>query len=400
MISDLTNLFTIESERAYDVLILDQCIQADTPTFSNSMIESIQLFLDSGGAIVVSGTLFVDWASLWRADSEPYWVQGPTNDELLSALFPEINLDRTYTIVEEEGKERYLAANSPIGLVTEAAPTTIDTIHTSGVMLYSTYPYNSHGFMKVSFAQKWAVIIGIKDYKGKDAYGAVNDANNMYTLLIDTLGFSKENVHLLTDDTKNSEDDVNGSRTAILQELVWLQNQALSNDIVVFYISSHGKRHESGEPEYIMPHSGDDISDDALKEEIDKITSLRIVVIMDLCYSGGFIYDNDQHADLSHGSPKDRIVLTACSESETAWTAIYHWLPPKLKCEGVFTHWFVNAFAINPITGKPFGDVNGDGKVSIEEAFNYALVSIFLYEHAKQHPQMYDGISGDLYIGN
>ena len=107
LIDDLNELFNEDGTRAYDVVILDQCMQADTPIFTEEMIQNLLEFSNADGGIIVSGTLFCDWASIvriWHGEPDlPYWYQGPTNDELLSALFPGISLDRTETVILENG---------------------------------------------------------------------------------------------------------------------------------------------------------------------------------------------------------------------------------------------------------------------------------------------------------
>jgi hypothetical protein len=153
LISNLTDLFT-NDERAYDVLILDQCFQADTPIFTADMIQLVQNFLDAGGGVIVSGSLFVDWASivrLLRGEPDlPYWFQGPINDDLLLALFPEVGLDRRPVVVQVNGTEEWrLATTTTVAVATDIAPTTVTLIHTYGVE-----PYALHGFMKIQIARE------------------------------------------------------------------------------------------------------------------------------------------------------------------------------------------------------------------------------------------------------
>jgi len=101
------------------------------------------------------------------------------------------------------------------------------------------------------------------------------------------------------------------------------------------------------------------MTDDEFAAEINKITRFRRIVIqMEQCFSGGFI------ADLT---APNRIIMSACSRFEFSYAAS--------SCPlDEFTFWYFAA-----LTGtKPDGsgtvnaDTNGDGKISILEAYNFA----------------------------
>jgi len=177
LIDNLNKLFDTQGRRAYDVLVIDQCMQADTPVFTDEMIQLISDFHEAGGAIIISGTVFVDWASLvrlWRGEPDlPYWYQGPINDKLLSTLFPGLSLDRTEVIVRENEVEvHYLAENSPSAIPTDKAPTTVEKVDTLGVDV--PYPYQSHGFMKIIMlrAEITSYSISTGEFKAGDRVSA------------------------------------------------------------------------------------------------------------------------------------------------------------------------------------------------------------------------------------
>lgn len=177
LINNLNKLFDSQGRRVYDVLVIDQCMQADTPVFTDEMIQLISDFHEAGGAIIISGTVFVDWASLvrlWRGEPDlPYWYQGPINDKLLSTLFPGLSLDRTDVIVQENEVEvHYLAENSPSAIPTDKAPTTVEKVDTLGVDV--PYPYQSHGFMKIIMlsAKIMSYSISKGEFKAGDSVAA------------------------------------------------------------------------------------------------------------------------------------------------------------------------------------------------------------------------------------
>ncbi|MEM3538449.1 MAG: caspase family protein [Nitrososphaerales archaeon] len=252
---------------------------------------------------------------------------------------------------------------------------------------------------------KWALIIGINDYGGVDNLrGAVNDAKKVYNLLLNDFNFPKDKVRLLTDEVRKATDDINGTRETIINALNWLRDNINPGDLVVIYISAHGGRaRNTNEPEYIVPHTGAWISDNEFATKINEIAdhSPKLVVILDVSFSGGFIYDGGVPANLAQGNPVGRIVLTACDEAlGRLWLLkdAHEWPYIGEGWEGVFTHYFLKAFKLDPLTGKLSGDFNNDSRVTVEEAFKYA--SIWRLEYRLQRPQMYDGIVGDVYFGD
>jgi len=103
----------------------------------------------------------------------------------------------------------------------------------------------------------------------------------------------------------------------------------------------------------------DQITDDQFAAEVNKITNFGTMIIqMKQCFSGGFV------ADLTR---PNRIVMSSAAPTQVSWAH-------SSLNYGEFTFWYFAA-----LTGsKPDGsgavnaDANGDGKVSILEAYNFA----------------------------
>jgi hypothetical protein len=93
--------------------------------------------------------------------------------------------------------------------------------------------------------------------------------------------------------------------------------------------------------------------DDDFAALLDNISSNKTIVVMEQCFSGGFIHDL---------SGSNRIILTACNEIQPSWSA---------DTEGSFDEFaFHFCAAIN--TGNTGADANSNGRVSMLEAFNFA----------------------------
>jgi TIR domain/Caspase domain len=147
----------------------------------------------------------------------------------------------------------------------------------------------------------YALVIGIANYYhiNKLPLTVLNDTRDIYNLLIDPqhCSYIRDNVQLLLD----SQATQAAVRRA-LAELAWRSNQ---DSAVLFFISSHGGRLESGPyaGEYLLPvdtlYTSDQslaqtaISSTEFTEALRVIPARKVVVMFDCCHSGGI------------GQPKD-----------------------------------------------------------------------------------------------
>lgn len=148
---------------------------------------------------------------------------------------------------------------------------------------------------------KRAVVVGINDYTvidptGKSNLGScVNDANEMYHMLIDAFLFDPNQVYCYT--------DRNASSANILRALAHVLQISEAGDVVCFYYSGHGSRFPAVQGkmdvdkhyEAIIPASGAPITDFDLYRLADSLNPsfVNFNVILDSCHSGG-MNDADQ----------------------------------------------------------------------------------------------------------
>ncbi|MGB9552869.1 MAG: caspase family protein [bacterium] len=225
-----------------------------------------------------------------------------------------------------------------------------------------------------------AVLVGINDYAGtqNDLHYCVNDVNDVYSALVNVYGFSSNNIMVLT--------DTRATYANVLAALDWLAQYAGPNTTVVFYYSGHGSRSSSdpdrdGEKidECIVTTELAFLWDGTLASKFRNINSSKIWLGFDSCYSGGMA-DAVQDDGLKGVARVNTMACKAnqlCGESST----IQH---------GYFTYLLVDQGILG---GK--ADSNGDGIVSIEEAFSYAQAHIKEYTRS-QTPVISDGFAGDL----
>ncbi|MBU4190177.1 MAG: M20/M25/M40 family metallo-hydrolase, partial [Candidatus Thermoplasmatota archaeon] len=243
---------------------------------------------------------------------------------------------------------------------------------------------------------KYALLIGIEDYPPgvKDLDYTIDDVYDMCDVLINNCYFDPANIRVLT--------DANATKTNIKNNITTLVSKAKKDDIIIFFFSGHGSRHR-------MSVYGSTISDNDLNLWFND-TKSNLVVIIDSCYAGYMIEnvksDNYKNKNFSYvngmknikctensfkGLAKtNRTILTACDKEQESWE--YDELS-----NGVFTYYFTEGLK------SALADSNGNGWVSVEEAFYYAKPKTYEFNNSEnpvgsQNPQIYDGIEGEVDI--
>jgi len=116
---------------------------------------------------------------------------------------------------------------------------------------------------------KKALTVGINDYQGiRDLRGCINDVTNMRDILRNYLGFSNDEIRVLTDSR--------ATKDGILTRLQWLIDNAKSGDFLVFHYSGHGSQ--------IRDRNGDESLQDGLDE---------LICPYDFNWDGKYIIDDD-----------------------------------------------------------------------------------------------------------
>jgi hypothetical protein len=239
--------------------------------------------------------------------------------------------------------------------------------------------------------RKFALLVGVSDYDPVCTYGDLTyshkDALDMFDLLVDDHGWNPSNILILLNESATAENILNG--------ISWLEGECSdSRSIALLFFSGHGSFFcdkaavsDRDEPvdECIMPHDGNTqtseniIFDDTLGDRLDGLKPARIILMLDSCYSGGFIKETGSDG---------RVILTSCGEREMCWEGVE---TGKVQVQnGLFTYCLLEAF-------RGAGDMDGNGKVSVEEAGSYAMDRVKDFTPDVQ-PEMSDGVKGDVYL--
>jgi uncharacterized caspase-like protein len=250
----------------------------------------------------------------------------------------------------------------------------------------------------VEFRNRWAVVVGISQYKFHTAASPLNlsfahrDAEELYELLLTPAGgaFEAKRIVKLI--------DASATAANIRKALFSFLKQPARDDLVLIYFACHGAP-DPDRPQnvYLVAHDTDpdDISgtgmrmgdiDDALRENL---IAERVVLIADTCHSaaiGGKIGARavDDAAVVNHylqqlsGTKPGLALLTSAEASERSLEGA-QWGGGH----GLFTH-----FLLEGMRGK--ADTNPkDGTVTVRELFDYVREQVSeaaQKEGRSQHP--------------
>ena len=248
----------------------------------------------------------------------------------------------------------------------------------------------------------YAVIAGISDYMYIDDLNFCDDdAGDIYNRLLNYPGtpWTSNHIKLLI--------DRDATKANIKAGIEWMKANADADDVCMFFFSGHGTYgtdlspidETDGKDEYICPadmeYLSDGIRDDELDAWLTAISAKKIVMI-DSCFSGGAIKEADAsiktmsgvpRAELTDSFAKDLnkagyVVLTASDDDEVSWEL-------GVLQNGVF------AYCVDKGLGGP-ANSDGDKDISAEEIYDYIRPKVISATGDKQHPQIYDGVTGEL----
>jgi uncharacterized caspase-like protein len=249
----------------------------------------------------------------------------------------------------------------------------------------------------------WAVVVGINKYAHiRPLRFAVNDARAFHRHLREHLGVPEENITLLLDE----EADLTRLRSVLGTQI---KNRAGEQDMVLIYFAGHGATERDvmspdgdGLEKYLLPHGADlaDLYASALpmreiQHIFNRIRSERLVFIVDACYSGASggrtvsaagLRANISEAFLDRiASGKGRVILSASGANEVS-------AEDEKLSHGVFTYYLLEA-----LQGR--ADTDGDGLVTVDEAYGYVSRHVPEATDQEQHPVKKGAVEGRLVIG-
>lgn len=220
----------------------------------------------------------------------------------------------------------------------------------------------------------WAVIIGINEYAGStaDAIGSRQDATVLYQMLL-RKGWKRSNIRLVL--------DTDATAKGIVQATRWLARNTTKDSTVIFHYAGHempfySDRDGDGEGRDVALWASDNryVIDGDLGRLLSGVRAAKMWIHFATCRAGGF---NDQ------GIVKEnRIVSYSSRESQLSYE------DPAVE------HSVLGYYMIVEGMKKKWADANGNGKVTVEEAFRFARKRVLQRTSDRQHPFLVDRLSG------
>lgn len=265
---------------------------------------------------------------------------------------------------------------------------------------------------------KYAIVYGVSEYPAafNNLASTDDDARDINDLLT-SQGFQV--VVRVTEDLTPKNEAHDANLFADFNDAATGANLDI-DDLFIFYFSGHGTQRSPGSSEHtpgtddmdeaivLVNEALDDVvylTDDELANLVRTIPCARKVVILDACYSGGFI-SNSLEADAippdysSEGSdglfetlgdaiylyanfqdygsdipPGDALVIAASGEQDVAY---------ETDGNGVMTRYLLES--------ATYGDLNRDDYVTVSESYFY------IYRNINEHFNMVYGASGYVFF--
>ena len=210
----------------------------------------------------------------------------------------------------------------------------------------------------------WGVFVGVSDYEViNDLDFCDDDARDFYEVFSPIWGMS--NTKLLVDSQ--------ATKSNIMDAISWMIANADADDTVTLTFSGHGADTGALCP-YDIGVTNLGISKVELSSALNAIQAEKIVVILDICYSGKF------EVTLSKSG---RVLMLACRSDELSYE------DDELH-NGIFSYYLIEALNSFDIV-----DMNHDFELSAEEIALYANPLTTSFE-SSQHPVLNDEFIGEL----
>ncbi|HSV57119.1 MAG TPA: caspase family protein [Magnetospirillaceae bacterium] len=230
---------------------------------------------------------------------------------------------------------------------------------------------------------RYALVYGASNYDTADDLNYTDDDAREIADTLDAAGWV---VYRIWEPTMTRQD--------IFNDISELAGRVNHDSSVLVYFAGHGSVDIHGTT-YIIPTDENPISSPELLSWLDTLPCRNRILILDTCYSGGFVTDTGTldaapqdygiSDDGTGGSallaalgsyskllasafqsydPRTPIVVTAAGSEELSWES-------SVYTNGVFTYFFLQS--------ATKGDLDGNGLVTIQEAFRSAREGVERY---------------------
>ncbi|HEX9712163.1 MAG TPA: caspase family protein [Actinomycetota bacterium] len=222
--------------------------------------------------------------------------------------------------------------------------------------------------------QHWALLIGIDKYSGgtSNTIGSVADAKALRSHLLSE-GWRSDHIMFLK--------DRHATAANIVHAIRWLRSKTTGSSVVVFSYGGHEKPLRTSadgdnEARDVALWATDNklVVDGDLGRELGRIRSARMWIHMATCRAGGF--------DDPGMAGRNRLITYSSPEHELSYE------------DPQYGHSVIGYHMLELGLRQGHGDRNGDGIVTVEEAFAYAKPRVRSHTSDRQHPFNDDAFAG------
>ena len=321
---------------------------------------------------------FKAWLIMIRSDG---MINGPSYEAI--CLFVNV-LTGEYMEINVGGEVSGIEWDHSFYVITENPPISYDSTSSIGLKRSRRLSSSTSGL--------YAVIISGGANMENNYSRYWNDCQYVYQRLTQTLGYDESHIYCLVADgtdpgidmcyaydpltntfyytsspldfDNDGDNDIQYSATKASISAVFnlLQAQSSSIDHLLVFVTDHGSPsgiYLWGENQIMSPAEMD--------AELDKLSNVKMDIVMGQCYSGAF----------TALCEKNRTVSTACSATEPSY-------PQGRFSYDFFLRSWTDAFSLS---NAPTVDTNSDDMISLREAFLYAESHDSAAISGDEHPQ-------------
>jgi len=215
----------------------------------------------------------------------------------------------------------------------------------------------------------FAVVIGNRDYlKVQNVDYAINDATLVKEYLIKSLGYRDENIFFVKNATKADFELYFGTKGTHKGRLYNSVRPDGQSDVFVYY-SGHGSPDIETGKGFFVPVDADPMyvslsgfPTDLLYENLAKVPTKNVTIVLDACFSGSGLLKNISPVRIKFDNIVAKVKNSVVFSSSTG-DQVSSWYPEKQH--SMFTYFFLKG-----IHNKN-ADSNRDGKVTYNEIFQF-----------------------------
>lgn len=240
----------------------------------------------------------------------------------------------------------------------------------------------------------WAVIISGGGSPGSNHPRYWNDCSEIYKTLVNVYGYPDEQIIVIMADGldpsadqsngQNSDPDLDGDgdddimyacTKSNLETIFYDLSQSMeSMDTLFVFATDHGDgQSTAGHPTNMVLWNSGILWDYEFAALLEPIDCREILITLEPCFSGGFVNDV---IDMNSNVP--RVISTAANDHEYSWA-----MPPDYLYDTYVFHWTAAVRGVDAWGSAVDADTNNDGEVTMDEAYQYALVM----DTDDEHPQ-------------